>query len=95
MLSSRMTCRRKSDPRFLPFLSSLLRGRAKRRRRFRNAAPVNSAIEVLEDRTLLSVIPSLAGTDVTFTGDGATDNLTLRVNAAGEIVRRWYRASRR
>src|SRR6266542_2059846 len=42
-------------------------------------------VELLEDRTLLSVTPSLAGLTATFTGDALSDHLQLRVTDLGVL----------
>ncbi|NOX57091.1 MAG: hypothetical protein GXP27_22200, partial [Planctomycetes bacterium] len=65
-------------------------GRLKRRNRLASVfhhivdtgALLAPTVEGLEDRTLLSVTPSLTGTTVTFTGDAANDSLALRQEAS-------------
>ncbi len=53
------------------------------RRRHFERVPLR--LGVLEDRTLPSVSVSIVGSVVTFTGDGADDNLLLHRNNAGQL----------
>src|SRR5438105_560960 len=60
------------------FLRSVKRSEPSRRRRLQ--------FEPLEVRRVLAVGFSTVGTTVNITGDGAPDNVTLEVNAAGHIA---------